>query len=639
MTLTKKRERKGRRSRTQRPLPMEPAIDTATNTSLQSSGLETDRVLSTMVHPNKETVFQFGMPNSMQPKSVWDNPETTLAAFQQPVSGPGFASYDELSNGFPTSFLKRDQTNERQPSFGRPRSPSENEQNIVQAKDGSELHQTPDNDWHLKWQLQVRDDRIKFKDQQIAQLKAEAEKESQDHKLQMEELNEANIRLEVRIKSEEYVRDSLRGHIKKLEQQLKDAVNVKDQKEDMLRQLDLDLRILHNNYVNLRMENRALMDRTFADYLLAKLRTPTADGQVLTRLLNLIYQAVAGPVPHQLIQLRNIESSPFPFMRLPGELRNMIYRQCLVLGRPIDLWPLLPYNAPAGTTKLSLIERDLKHINVSLLRVSRRVNQEATPVLYGCNRFRFSDSKGWTIALGFLRSIHRNFQYLTNISVPYPDEGGIFLVNRESGAAPGKQMKEEMRVLLRRFGYIGLDTANGLSSRDILVHEEVQKILVDLPAIKSLSMIVPHNLRLHREAFSFLLPLMNGDHWISYDWSSSNEDGGPVRWEDIGRGENRERSFIFIRRNPDYQARNPLNRNRDLDDDVRMGRALLGKVAVAWGANIKYAEYGSMEDGMSYVVEGGEDRTDIDLHPGDPEDPGRRPMFSLPDFTSIFRRM
>lgn len=112
---------------------------------------------------------------------------------------------------------------------------------------------------------------------------------------------------------------------------------------------------------------------------------------------------------------------PFQFMFLPGELRDTVYKECLVADRPIDLWPVIPYDAPRGTTRAAILSQNLKSLNIPLLRVSRQVNMEATRILYGCNRFRFSDVGGWTVLEGFLLNLRNTFKYLTNISVVCPD--------------------------------------------------------------------------------------------------------------------------------------------------------------------------------------------------------------------------
>lgn len=68
----------------------------------------------------------------------------------------------------------------------------------------------------------------------------------------------------------------------------------------------------------------------------------------------------------------------FPFLRLPAELRNQIYEMCLVVDGTINPYPA-PYHdnviVPNGQSKPL----------VALLRVSKVLNAEARPILYGRN--------------------------------------------------------------------------------------------------------------------------------------------------------------------------------------------------------------------------------------------------------------
>lgn len=67
----------------------------------------------------------------------------------------------------------------------------------------------------------------------------------------------------------------------------------------------------------------------------------------------------------------------FPFLQLPGEIRNKIYR---LLLKNTSQVPSGAYRSSGGPhTKLS--------IRASILRVSRQIYHEATPYLYTSNRF------------------------------------------------------------------------------------------------------------------------------------------------------------------------------------------------------------------------------------------------------------
>lgn len=82
---------------------------------------------------------------------------------------------------------------------------------------------------------------------------------------------------------------------------------------------------------------------------------------------------------------------PFPFLQLPPEIRNKVYRLLLVTGnRNKDLAPdvvgLLARNKPNWSNVPDMAD------SLGLLRICKLVNQEASAVLYGRNNFVFDDS-------------------------------------------------------------------------------------------------------------------------------------------------------------------------------------------------------------------------------------------------------
>ncbi|KAI4263544.1 MAG: hypothetical protein L6R42_001313 [Xanthoria sp. 1 TBL-2021] len=76
----------------------------------------------------------------------------------------------------------------------------------------------------------------------------------------------------------------------------------------------------------------------------------------------------------------------FPFLELPAEIRNEIYEMCLVVDGTINPYPV-PYRdnnliAPNGQSKPL----------VALLRVSKLLNAEARPILYGRNTWLYNQN-------------------------------------------------------------------------------------------------------------------------------------------------------------------------------------------------------------------------------------------------------
>ncbi|KAL9591938.1 MAG: hypothetical protein Q9179_007221 [Wetmoreana sp. 5 TL-2023] len=72
---------------------------------------------------------------------------------------------------------------------------------------------------------------------------------------------------------------------------------------------------------------------------------------------------------------------PFPFMKLPAEIRVMIYRYCLVIRGEINPYP--GYHEPD-----EVVPTDQDKPHVALLRVSKAVGIEAKKILYGQNTWR-----------------------------------------------------------------------------------------------------------------------------------------------------------------------------------------------------------------------------------------------------------
>ncbi|KAK3115496.1 hypothetical protein LTR53_005112 [Teratosphaeriaceae sp. CCFEE 6253] len=91
-------------------------------------------------------------------------------------------------------------------------------------------------------------------------------------------------------------------------------------------------------------------------------------------------------------QCTNYQAPPSlrrPFTRLPAEIRNQIYEECLVSHSVIDLTALKSQDAQTPRAK----GYDL---TVQLLVVCRQVWREALPVLYGQNAFHYDLEAMWS---------------------------------------------------------------------------------------------------------------------------------------------------------------------------------------------------------------------------------------------------
>ncbi|KAI0448899.1 hypothetical protein F5B21DRAFT_518605 [Xylaria acuta] len=98
-------------------------------------------------------------------------------------------------------------------------------------------------------------------------------------------------------------------------------------------------------------------------------------------------------------------ASFFGFLNLPSELRNGIYELMLVHQEPII--PRFGFFRP--------------RLTLGLLRASKAIHHEASSVLYGRNRFHFSNC-GPEVLASFLEQIGTsNAAYIRRVSIDFPD--------------------------------------------------------------------------------------------------------------------------------------------------------------------------------------------------------------------------
>ncbi|KAK3634813.1 hypothetical protein LTR56_015094 [Elasticomyces elasticus] len=115
-------------------------------------------------------------------------------------------------------------------------------------------------------------------------------------------------------------------------------------------------------------------------------------------------------------------STPYPFLALPAEIRNKIYEFVLVHGA-IELAPLHAIGKNNGRLRIHHMKRYKREIvpGLKMLRVCKQINVESTPVFYGQNEFRFSNTYGFDIFAHFARTIgKRNLALVRKITECYP---------------------------------------------------------------------------------------------------------------------------------------------------------------------------------------------------------------------------
>ncbi|KAL8800039.1 MAG: hypothetical protein Q9200_007367 [Gallowayella weberi] len=87
-------------------------------------------------------------------------------------------------------------------------------------------------------------------------------------------------------------------------------------------------------------------------------------------------------VRHEAVKLRGSDQG-FPFLKLPPEIRNLIYEKCLVVEGIIN-----PY--PVCYQEQHVVLRGQIRPSVALLRVSKQVACEARAILYGKNTWQLN---------------------------------------------------------------------------------------------------------------------------------------------------------------------------------------------------------------------------------------------------------
>ena len=118
-----------------------------------------------------------------------------------------------------------------------------------------------------------------------------------------------------------------------------------------------------------------------------------------------------------------------PLLRLPRELRDIIYKHVLVTTTPLELAPFKDCVYSTRRSSGQWIESDQFHSSkwrnkncklTLFLRTCRQIYQEASPIYYA-QPFRFSDEAGWIVLYYWLKAIGpRNRILVKDITVCHP---------------------------------------------------------------------------------------------------------------------------------------------------------------------------------------------------------------------------
>ncbi|KAK3711192.1 hypothetical protein LTR37_009785 [Vermiconidia calcicola] len=139
------------------------------------------------------------------------------------------------------------------------------------------------------------------------------------------------------------------------------------------------------------------------------------------------------------------------FFGMPAEIRNAIYHMVLVPQYPIELAPVsIPDQTASGTFTAETYHREryIKQVqpSLALLRTSRQVNREASPIYYG-QEFRFTNAQGWHILGHWLRAIgHNNSQLVPHLLVGHPRTPNRNLYERHGLPSPPRQAVKDIML-------------------------------------------------------------------------------------------------------------------------------------------------------------------------------------------------
>lgn len=143
---------------------------------------------------------------------------------------------------------------------------------------------------------------------------------------------------------------------------------------------------------------------------------------------------------------QNYPLQPFRFLDLPGEVRNAVYRELLVLDKAVE-------NAPKSTGRNNSRAHDI-HLRrymydiqprLRFVRTCKLVHQEATSVFYGENEFRFTNANGWYVLSSILLTIGPRHSKLIRSIAIHVGWNGKALDNRHVGLSESNTKMSSMQ--------------------------------------------------------------------------------------------------------------------------------------------------------------------------------------------------
>ncbi|KAF2665755.1 hypothetical protein BT63DRAFT_463950 [Microthyrium microscopicum] len=138
------------------------------------------------------------------------------------------------------------------------------------------------------------------------------------------------------------------------------------------------------------------------------------------------------------------------FLALNEDCRHEIYTHVLRVPGAIEFIPISDHEIMTAKNMSSFHDHYWKQIAplTQFLRTCKAIYEEACPIFYGNNRFRFSGEQGWIALWLFTAKIgERNSSFLRQISVPSP------WLNETYGCMSLMTRRSELLHAYSQFGY------------------------------------------------------------------------------------------------------------------------------------------------------------------------------------------
>ncbi len=198
-------------------------------------------------------------------------------------------------------------------------------------------------------------------------------------------------------------------------------------------------------------------------------------------------------IEHQAIKTEGIMTAPkapFPFMRLPPEIRNMVYKELLVMPAMIAIGIGWSEGRSIIVEKVRLEDDEESDFEIDqkatrkLLHTSKTIYQEASHFYWGSNHLYFEDLDMLTEYLQRLRPDFRRL--ITHVTVRYIGRAPARAMKALSGCISLRKLTLDisfMTIYQTRITSAGLMTLTGMN--DLLKLRGLEKVNLDTTRLDS----------------------------------------------------------------------------------------------------------------------------------------------------------